>query len=98
MTKNRRVFNLSRPGYTLKHRQAERAVAQCAAEWVEYGVSIRDLSLGESIAARNEQARLREPLPSAEIPGLTFDFDRAAVSREMNLAWQAGAFAAGLVA
>lgn len=40
---------------------------------MEVGVSVRDLSLAESIAVRNEQAKLREPLVYAEIPGLVFD-------------------------
>ena len=66
MTKNFRVFNVTR-GYSLKRSQALRAIAECAAEWVEENISIRDLTLAESIAARNEQARLREPLALADM-------------------------------
>ena len=40
--------------------------------WVEFGVTIRDLTLAESIAARNQQAAEREPLAHAELPGITF--------------------------
>lgn len=72
MTKNRRVFNVTR-GFSLKRSRAERAILECSAEWVEYGVSIRSLTLAESIAARNEQARLREPLAFAEVFGLRYD-------------------------
>ena len=71
MSNNKRILNVTR-GFTLKHKQALKAVDECACTWVEFGVSIRDLTLAESIAARNEQARLAEPLPFAEIPGLIF--------------------------
>ena len=71
MSNNQRVLNVTR-GYTLKHKQALRAVENCSAEWVEFGVSIRDLTLAESISRRNEQAKIREPLPLAEIPGVIF--------------------------
>lgn len=66
------VLNVSR-GYRLRFNQARRAVDQCAAEWVEVGVSIRDLTLQESVAARAQQAKDREPLPFAEVPGLSFE-------------------------
>lgn len=72
MAQDPRVLNITR-GFRLKHSQAYRAIQECACKWVEVGVSVRDLTLAESITARNEQARLREPLPYAEIPGLTFD-------------------------
>jgi hypothetical protein len=71
MSNNKRILNLTR-GFTLKHKQALRAIDECSAAWVEYGVSIRDLTLAESIAARNQQARESEPLASSELPGLTF--------------------------
>lgn len=71
MSKNSRVFNLTRK-FSLKHRQAEKAVEQCACAWVEYGVSIRDLTLAESIQARNEQAKTHDPLPNMELTGLVF--------------------------
>jgi hypothetical protein len=66
-----RVFNVSRQ-YSMKQRQALRAVEQCAAIWVEFGVSIRDCTLAESIARRNQQAQIREPLAFAELPGCVY--------------------------
>jgi hypothetical protein len=94
MTKNKRIFNVSR-GYSLKRGAAERAIQECSAAWVEEGVSIRNLTLAESIAARNEQARHAEPLPFAEIPGLRFEptlSGTAATRRERLLTWQAHEF------
>ena len=94
MTKNRRVFNITR-GYSLKRGAAERAIHECSAVWVEEGVSIRSLTLAESIAARNEQARRAEPLPFAEIPGLRFEptlSGTPATRRERLLTWQAHEF------
>jgi hypothetical protein len=72
MKKSHRVLNLTK-GIRLKYSQAVRAIENCAADWVIPGISIRDLSLAESIAKRNEQAQQREPLAAAEIPGLVFD-------------------------
>jgi hypothetical protein len=69
---NNRVFNLTR-GYSLKHKQALRAVDQCSATWIEFGISIRDLTLAEAIAARNAQAKLQEAFPLTEIPGLRYE-------------------------
>lgn len=60
--------------------------------WVEYGVSVRSLTLPESIAARNDQASRREPLPFAEIPGIKFVppvSGIAATGREGRLLWEA---------
>lgn len=71
MTNNARILNLTRK-FSLKYKQALKAVDNCACAWVEPGVSIRDLTLAESIMRRNEQSRQREPLESAEIPGLIF--------------------------
>ena len=69
MSNNHRILNVTR-GFTLKHKQAVRAIANCACAWVEYGTSIRDLTIAEAITARNEQARMAEPLPLAELPGV----------------------------
>ena len=72
----------------------------CAATWAEEGVSIRNLTLAESIAARNEQARLREPLAYAEIHGLRFDPPEtgiAATRREGKLLRDAHEFASCLL-
>lgn len=72
MQKDTRVLNLSR-GFRLRFNQARKAVENCACEWVEVGISIRDLTLQESIAARAQLAKDREPLPFAEVPGLSFE-------------------------
>lgn len=75
MPKAHRVFNITR-NFRLKFNQACKAVDSCACEWEEYGVSIRDLTLAESINARNQQAKARglasEVLGSNELPGLKF--------------------------
>ena len=57
----------------MRFKQALRGIENCALAWVEHGVSVRDLTLAESIAARSKQAKDREPLPLSEIPGLRFD-------------------------
>lgn len=93
-----RIANLSRPGYYMKMGKALRAIEACACVWVEEGVSVRDLTLAESIAARNRQAedmaRKREPLEFCELPWTRFELgdDRSAVNREMSLAFQAQQF------
>jgi hypothetical protein len=92
MSNNQRVLNTTR-GYTLKHKQACRAVEQCSAEWVEFGVSIRDLNLTESITKRNQQAKDRDPLPYAEIPGLIYQSsDKQALQQEIALSNQANQY------
>jgi hypothetical protein len=94
MTNNHRVLNVTR-GYHLKRTHAERAIDACSAVWVEYGVSIRNLTLAESIAARNDQARRREPLPFAEIHGLKYEpcvSGISATGREGKLLWEAHDF------
>jgi hypothetical protein len=71
MAKNTRVFHVvSR--FAMKHSDVEKGIAQCALAWVEPGVSFRTLTEEEAIAARNEQARLSEVAPAAEIGGLRF--------------------------
>lgn len=70
--KDTRILNVTR-GFRLRFNQARKAVEQCACEWVEVGLTIRDLTLAESIAARAQQAKDREPLPFAEVPGLSFE-------------------------
>ena len=96
MSKNTRVSNVTRK-FSLRFNQAQRAVELCACAWVEYGVSVRDLTLAEAIAARNCHAALREPLPCAELPGLLY---RPALGREETaraermMAREAGQFAA----
>ena len=100
MGNNSRVLNVSR-GFSLKHKQALRAVENCACAWVEFGVTIRDLTLAESITARNEQARVSEPLCSSELPGLRYEAPETKLhadfwQKRSDLLKQAGAFASGL--
>lgn len=71
MSNNTRVFNETRR-FFMKHKQAARAVENCACAWVVFGVTLRDLTIVEAIAARNHQASLRDPLPFAELPGLLY--------------------------
>lgn len=87
MSNNTRVFNLTRRFY-MKHKQAARAVENCACAWVEFGVTLRDLTLAEAITARNHQASLRDPLPYAEIRGVVYQrpLGREAEAR-VELAW-----------
>jgi hypothetical protein len=93
MTNNTRISHTR--GFTLKYKQAAKAVAEGSAVWVVYGESIRQASFAESVAARNKQAAEREPLADAEIAGLTFQPPaRCAEStrNEMRLAWEANKF------
>ena len=70
MSNNRRVFH--QRGFTLKLNQALRGIENCALAWIEQGVSVRDLTPAEAIAARNKQAADREILATSEIPGLLY--------------------------
>src|ERR1700757_2923239 len=100
MAKTLSVLNVSR-GYSVRLNQARKAVEVCACAWVEPGVSIRDLTLRESIAARGEQAKLRESLPYAEVHGLTFEAPRgrdAATRASRLLAYEASLFVDHFVA
>lgn len=90
MSNNSRVLNVTR-GYSMKFKQALRGIESCACAWIEYGVTVRDLTLAESIKARNEQASRREPLARAELPNLTFQHPGAA--QERQLAFEAQKFA-----
>lgn len=94
---NSRVFNVTRR-FSLKHKQALRAVEECACAWVEYGVSIRDLTLAESIQGRNRRAQLRQPLALAELRGLVYEPAITAVVgivERDRLMWAAVKFARG---
>lgn len=98
MSNNQRVKNLTRGG-TLKHGQVVRGVQKCALAWVEFGVSFRQLTAAESIAARHAQKKQSEPLPLAEIPHIVFKApERAQTStrQEMHMAMQAVQFAASV--
>lgn len=96
MASRRRVENLSRPGYFMNLGAAIRAVDACSVKWVVEGESIRNLTYTEARAARIGQAKLREPLPYAEIHGLKFDPPVSGISatrREGVLVWEAHRFA-----
>lgn len=89
-----RIINLTN-GFRYKRGQVERAIENCSAEWVEQGVSIRNLNPIESTAARNARAKILEPMPYAEIPGVRFDPPVSGISatrREGALMWQAHDF------
>jgi hypothetical protein len=95
MTNRFPVFNVTK-GFPVRYKQAVKAINECAAAWVDYGVSIRDLTLAESISARNQQAALREPLEYSELFGLRYEprIGGEAKARESNaLVWQACKFA-----
>jgi hypothetical protein len=72
LASQKRVLNVT-TGHHLKRGAVERAFEACAVDWVEKGVSIRNLTLQESILARRVQALEREPLPYAELHGLSYD-------------------------
>jgi hypothetical protein len=96
MTNNARVENVSR-NCTMKHKQAVKAVEACACAWVEFGVKVRDLTIAESIAARNQQAKTIEPLAKSEQPGLVYrpaEANQAGHRVEMRLMRAANQFAA----
>jgi hypothetical protein len=72
MASHNRVLNVTR-GYWIKYKHALRGIEQCAVTWVEEGISVRDLTLAESITARNAQEKLlADPLSFAELPGVIF--------------------------
>lgn len=95
MPKAPAVLNTTR-GFYLRLNQARKAVENCACAWVEHGVTVRDLTLAESISARAVQEKYREPLPYAEIHGLRFDPQERSTGahRESRLlAYEASLFA-----
>lgn len=99
MASHTKVVNLT-DGRHIKRSQAMGRVEQCISEWIEENVSIRDLTLRESIARRSEQARLNVPLANAEIPGVVFEPPanaQAATRREHQLLAEANAFATGFL-
>jgi hypothetical protein len=100
MSKNTRVLNLTR-GFSLRFNQASRAVEECACVWVDFGVSIRDVTLAESIQLRNKQAARREPMAHVELPGIVYEPCASAAEgfrRERRLAGLANSFAERAVA
>src|ERR1700760_2760642 len=95
MTNNHLVFNVTR-NYWIKRKTALKGIERdCNLAWVVERESVRDLTLPEQIAARNEQAKMREPLPFAEVHGLRYDpsvSGIAATRREGALLWAAHEF------
>ena len=66
-----RVVNITN-GRRYKFNQARRLVEDhCALAWVEYGVSVRELTVEEMVKARSKQKECEEPLYK-EIHGLRF--------------------------
>jgi hypothetical protein len=52
-----RIVNLTN-GHRYKFNQAKRLVEQqCACAWVQYGVTVRELTVDEMVKARSEQAK-----------------------------------------
>jgi hypothetical protein len=88
------VLNVTR-GFYLRQTRARKAVENCACAWVDHGVTVRDLTLAESIHARSQQAKDREPLPYAEVHGLRFDPPMGKAGAEWHsrlLAYEASVF------
>ncbi len=79
MSQDPRILNVTR-GFHFKRKQAQRAIDNCACIWVDYGRTVRDCTLAESIALRIQQSADREPLPNAEIPGLIFKHPDSAIA------------------
>lgn len=85
-----KILNISR-NIWYKPSQALRGIENCAFAWVVQGETVRDLTLAESIAKRNEQAKNAEPLAYAEVAGLTF---KGPIANDYNLIRQAHEFCA----
>ena len=57
----------------MKFGQVQKRMAEnCCFVWVKYGETFRDATIAEAADMRKEQAKLAEPLPFAEIPGLIY--------------------------
>lgn len=100
MPNNPLVYNSTRDHY-LSFKQARKAVENCAAAWVEYKVSVRELTLKEAIAARNAQAERREPPALIEIPGIVYQppvHAQASTRQSQRLVGEANAFFASALA
>lgn len=84
----------------MKHSQAVKAVEQCACEWVEYGISVRSLTIMEQREKLANRTRLHEVarpenLPYAELPWLIYrpaEASAAADRKERALAIEADEF------
>jgi len=72
MTNNSRVIHAIK-GHSLKFGQVQKRIAEnCCFVWVKYGETFRDATIAEAASMRKEQARLAEPLPFMELPGLIY--------------------------
>ena len=72
MTKNSRVTHATRQ-YSMKFGQVQKRMAEnCCFVWVTFGETFRDATIAEAADMRKEQAKLAEPLPFMEIPGLIY--------------------------
>jgi hypothetical protein len=83
MSQGNRILNTT-SGKMLKRNQALKAIDACACAWVIEGQTMRNLTLAESIAARNEQASMRDPLPHAELPGISYQPTAAGLTAARN--------------
>lgn len=91
-----RIYNVSR-GIYYRLSQALKGIENCAFAWELEGKTIRDLTLAESINARNERALLRDqPLPYHEIPGIIYEPAKRNEKQHyagMERVWEAHQFA-----
>ena len=101
MTSNSRVTHAVR-GYTMKFGQVQKRIAEHSCfVWVKYGESFRDATIQEAAQMRKEQAKLQEPIPFAELPGLIFkpaQKDQASTRISYALLKQANQFCLGVTA
>lgn len=72
MASHARVINLT-DGRRIKRSQALRRIDHCVSGWVDEGFTIRNLTAAESIAARNQQASMRDPLERCELSNVHFE-------------------------
>jgi hypothetical protein len=95
MASEARVYNVTRR-YYIKHQKAVLGVKNCAFAWVKYGLTVRSLTLAESIAARQAQVTTPDPLPLAELPNCIFRWPghEGEIHRERMHAIEANQFAA----
>jgi hypothetical protein len=85
------VFNITQ-GHNVRYKQALKSIEACSCAWVVEGESVRDLTLAEAIQARNVQAKMRDPLPYAELFGLRFEGKEEGKRERNMLVWEATQF------
>lgn len=92
MASSARIVNLT-SGFTLKRHQATSRIEHCISAWVEFGVSIRDLTMTERFE-RRAQARAEDdhsPMPFAELPSTIYrpaEYAQASHQEEIRLIQQ----------